>query len=143
MDSIINHYQQKKLVLGQILDLTVKNGELIQEGLFEDLEVLLDQRQVLIEEINKLDQIIEEAKASDISNLVNSLHTADASVLLKEINSLLLELNKKETQNKANLEQELRSLKQKMLESNTNKWAQKAYASNPGQDAGYFIDNKK
>jgi len=134
-------YNQKKLKLQKILDLTLQQAETIKNQDIDKLTQLLNARQLVMDEVDQTDRQINLAQEQLSEPFANKEQPA---ALQAEINHLLKQIIAQDEENKANLDREFMNVKQKLKDLTGSKAMRQAYgpAQQP-QRFGYFIDKKK
>ncbi len=150
---LIEILKKKHVLLRAILSLTQAQSSEINEDSIEKLQKLIDDKQHVIDDINKLDEEFEVYFARlKISLKINSLEELDASGIegarhLKEVTAgilkLITEISEIEKANNDKSKELLGKLGGEIKKINQGMKVNSAYSSTPVNTASYFIDKKK
>lgn len=153
MEKLIDILKKKHVLLQSILSLTKAQSSQINEDAVEKLQKLIDEKQRVIDDINKLDDEFDvyftRLKANVKINSLDELNAAgiESAKHLKEITAGIINLTMKisevEKENDQKSKELLNKLGEEIKKVNQGKKISKTYASKPTNNPAYFIDKKK
>ena len=150
----LNEISTKKLALmEELLLFTRSQKEMIQSGRFEEMDSLIDGKQLRMDAMDKLDaQFLESAtKLKSLLSLrsFENLHrykipgTAELKEMVVKIHQTLLEIKSLDEENTALVKAELKETKEKIDHSNAFKRVTGAYYPVQNEIPSYYFDKKK
>lgn len=153
MERLIDILKKKHVLLRSILSLTKAQYSHINEDSVEKLQKLIDEKQHVIDDINKLDDEFDIYFSRLKTNLkINSLDELNAAGIegakhLKEITAeiinLIMEISEMEKENRQKSKELLDILGEEIKKINQGKKVSATYTSKPINIPAYFIDKKK
>ena len=153
IDRLIDKLKKKHVLLRSILSLTQAQSSQINEDSIEELQKLIDEKQHVIDDINKLDEefsvYFSRLKTTLKINSLDELNAAgvEGTRHLKEITAgiinLITEISEIEKANDDKSKEVLGKLGGEIKKLNLGKKVNTMYASKPANTASYFIDKKK
>ncbi len=152
--SDLNHIIEKKLELfHELYRITIAQQKDIDENEADNIEVLVQQKQMVIENINKLDEsflagfnklknefqldsidLIDTNKYPEMMNIKNHI---------KSIMGMAHKIMELENSNSEKLSKIFQNVKNELKQINTGKRSLKAYEPKPVYNDGVYIDRKK
>jgi len=151
VEELKSNLNNKLIKLNKIFDITKKQTDVINNYNVDELNKLIDQKQVLINEINELDKVFED-KFAKIKKLlgVDSLEQSTDNlqefkviqVFITEIKDVVKRIMELEMHNSFIAEQYQKQIKESMQNSKKDIRALNGYNSNNVQSS-VFIDKKK
>jgi predicted GTPase len=153
ISKITSELSEKKKLLEAMLHLTKKQSEAIASDDIERLQSLIEEKQKLIDKINKIDDSFNE----DFTNLkislgVNNLEGISISGyagaeemqgMVKTIIELTGNIGKAENRNQTTLKESMKSISDDLNNISKAKKARDAYVYKDTNLPSYFIDKKK
>ncbi len=153
IERLIDVLKKKHVLLRSILSLTQAQSSQISEDSIEKLQKLIDEKQRVIEDINKLDDefnvYFARLKTTLKISSLDELNAAglEGAKLLKEITAgilkIITEISEMEKTNNEKSKELLGALGSEVKKINQGKRANNAYALKPMNTSSYFIDKKK
>lgn len=153
MERLIDILKKKHVMLRAILSLTQAQSAQMNEDGIEKLQKLIDEKQHVIDDINKLDEEFSVYFTRLKTTLkIKSLDELNASGIegakhLKEITAgilnLITEISGIEKTNNKKSEELLNELGSEIRKINQGKKVNSTYTAKPVNTASYFIDKKK
>lgn len=152
--SVLEDSLKKKLqILDELMDYTMQQQELVQaeELDYEAFDGLVDQKDVLVQKIEELDQGFETVYDRIKEQLLDNKEQYAAQIrtlqtLIGELTDKSVKLQTMEQRNKATVEQQFRRSREKIRQGRQNKQAALNYYKNMN-NANYvppqFLDDKK
>lgn len=150
---LIDILKIKKDYLYQIENITEMQTSTINDKDDEQLGKLIDQKQIVIDAIDKLDAaFLEKFNALKSKMGINSLDQIDYKIpefqdvknQILEIQTIVKKISIREKENSVKISKEFADIKDKLKELNGGKKAMNAYSGNNiSVTGGSFIDNKK
>lgn len=144
--------KRKLDLLERIEAFTLKQGECIKSGRLEEAEGIIEEKQKLMDAVDKLDSDFADCSVR-LKNLLNissfeSLPgfnipgTKELKDLVGKIYALLGKIKKSDDENTALIKNELEQTGRNISHANTFKKASKAYGSVKPVNSSYFFDKK-
>lgn len=153
ISSLVELLEKKKSHMQCILDLTQKQSAVIDQDSLEELQKLIDEKQIHIDTINKIDEDFEvyfrRLKSTLNIKTLNELELPGVSgaAALKDETAAIIELIKKisklEETNSIKAKGLLENLGDEIKKLNQGKKISSAYNPSPLSNPSYFIDKKK
>lgn len=153
MQRLIDLLKKKHVLLRSILSLTQAQASQINEDSIEKLTGLIDEKQHVIDDINKLDDEFNVYFTRLKTTLkINSVEELNASGIegarhLKEITAgiinLINEISELEKTNSKSSQELLNKLGSEIRKINQSKKVNTVYTARPINTSAYFIDKKK
>lgn len=151
INSLINLSKDKKNMLEEILRQTEKQTDLIINDKLDEMEILLEEKQKIMNEIDLLDmrflEIYNDIKSTE---KIDSIHHIDINKysnlkelknIVKSINSILDKISKLDKENTSKMKESLESVRSNIKNVKNGKKAYKGYNKNYG--GSILIDEKK
>lgn len=149
----LEHIIEKKLELFQELNrITMKQREDIQSHQGDNIDILVQEKQVVIDRIDRLDEsflrgykiLRDELQLDTLNKVDGSRHPElrkikDTVEKIMELAKNIMELEKG---NNAQLEEIFQNIKKELKQINTGKRSLKAYEATPVYNDGVYIDKK-
>jgi len=150
----LNHTIEQKLELfSEIYNITVLQQKDIEDNQADNIEALVQQKQLIIDKIDKLDEsFLEGYKQLKLELQLDSLEKADINKYpeLKSIRSsvdkimgLAQKIMELENSNREKLDAIFQAIKCELRKVNTGKRSIRAYEAVPVYNDGIYIDKKK
>lgn len=152
--SDLNQMIEKKLELfNEMYNITVSQQKDIEENEAGNIEVLVQQKQQIIDRIDKLDEsflsgfnkLKNEFQLDSIDLIDTNKHPEmmDIKNHIKSIMGMAHKIMELENSNREKLDSIFQSVKEELKQINTGKRSLKAYEQKPVYNDGIFIDKKK
>lgn len=152
--SDLNQMIEKKLELfNEMYNITVSQQKDIEENEAGNIEVLVQQKQQVIDRIDKLDEsflsgfnkLKNEFQLDSIDLIDTNKHPEMMNIKnhIKSIMGMAHKIMELENSNREKLDSIFQSVKEELKQINTGKRSLKAYEQKPVYNDGIFIDKKK
>lgn len=152
--SDLNQMIEKKLELfNEMYNITVSQQKDIEENEAGNIEVLVQQKQQIIDRIDKLDEsflsgfnkLKNEFQLDSIDLIDTNKHPEMMNIKnhIKSIMGMAHKIMELENSNREKLDSIFQSVKEELKQINTGKRSLKAYEQKPVYNDGIFIDKKK
>lgn len=151
INRIIKLSQEKKLLLKEILSLTKKQKDLIEEDNIDDLGIVLIDKENLMNKVDLLDKdFLSIYKSIKLEEEIDSLDKIDIRKfdnikslkdIISEVNNILTDISSIDHENKKNMKLNIDKIKQNIKQVKKAKKAYKGY--NYEGTESILIDEKK
>ena len=150
----LNHIMQQKLALfGVIYDITLMQQQDIENNQADNIEELVQKKQQVIDNIDKLDtdflegykRLKDELQLDSLDKVDINKHPElkDIKDNVQKITHMARKIMELENSNRLKLDAIFQSVKNELRQINTGKRSLKAYEAQPVHNDGIYIDKKK